>query len=134
MDDAIMKRTTIMLPDDLAYLLDCERRRRGVSTAVIVREAVAAYFNITSEPRRIPFAALGVSGIPDLAENDEYYLDQAWGSEEFFERTMGRSRTPEEKAAARKHHPIWKPDPERTGANLDPGVRDNEWDEARTGD
>lgn len=84
-----MKRTTILLPDDLAYLIDRERRRRGVSTAVIVREAVAAHFNISSEPRHIPFAALGSSGLSDIGENFEQYLDEAWGSAKFYEETMG---------------------------------------------
>lgn len=129
-----MKRTTILLPDDLAYLLDRERRRRGVSTAEIVREAIAAYFNITSEPRQIPFAALGDSGLTDVGENFEYYLDQAWGSEEFFERAMGRARTPEERIAAQKHHAIWKPDTEGADSTTDAHVRDHELDEVRVGD
>ena len=104
-----MKRTTILLPDDLAYLLDRERRRRGVSTASIVREALAAHLNVSERPRRLRIAALGESGLSDIGENLEYYLEEAWGSDEFFEQTMGRSRTPEE-AAAQKHHAIWKPD------------------------
>ncbi|MDQ3693373.1 MAG: ribbon-helix-helix domain-containing protein [Chloroflexota bacterium] len=87
-----MKRTTVLLPDDLAYLLDRERRRRGVSTAAIVREAVAARFNITGEPRRLGIIGLGRSSVPDLAENDEHYLAEGWGSAEFYEQTMGRPR------------------------------------------
>ncbi|MBA2519198.1 MAG: CopG family transcriptional regulator [Chloroflexia bacterium] len=74
-----MKRTTVLLPDDLAYLLDRERRRRGVSMAAIVREAIAAHFNITGEPRQLPFAALGHSGLPDLGANDEYYFGSGVG-------------------------------------------------------
>src|SRR3712207_7837200 len=84
-----MKRTTILLPDDLAYLLERERRRRGVSTAAIVREALAARFNVSNQPRRLGFVALGDSGLPDLGANDEYYLEQAWGSDEFYEEVMG---------------------------------------------
>ncbi|MDQ3411645.1 MAG: hypothetical protein M3509_05945, partial [Chloroflexota bacterium] len=61
-------------------------------------------------------------------------LDQAWGSEEFFERTMGRSRTPREKAAAREHYPIWKPDTAEVDSKNATLVRDNELDEARVGD
>jgi hypothetical protein len=129
-----MKRTTILLPDDLAYLLDRERRRRGVSTAAIVREAVAAYFNITAEPRHIPFAALGDSGLTDIGENFEAYLEREWGSEEFFERAMGRARTPEERAAAQKHHAIWKPEIEDVDSAPDAHIQESELDEARVGD
>lgn len=85
-----MKRTTILLPDDLAYLLDRERRRRGVSMAAIVREAIAAHFNVSDQSRRLPFVALGRSGLTDVGENFERYLDEEWGSDEFFNRTMGR--------------------------------------------
>lgn len=131
--DADMKRTTVLLPDDLAYLLDRERRRRGVSAAAIVREAVAAHFNISSEPRVLPFAGLGNSGLTDLGENYEFYLDQEWGSEEFFERTMGRARTPAEKAAARQHHAIYKPDTEVVDANRTASVCEKELDEAGVG-
>ena len=129
-----MKRTTILLPDDLAYLLERERRRRGVSTAAIVREALAVYFNISSEPRRIPFAALGDSGLPDLGTNFEYYLEQAWGSDEFFEQTMGRAPTPEERAVAQKHHAIWKPDTGEVDSTTESLLREHELDESRVGD
>lgn len=85
-----MKRTTILLPDNLAYLLDRERRSRGVSTAAIVREAVAAHFNVSDKPRRLRIKALGRSGQSDIGENFDRYLDEEWGSDEFFNRTMGR--------------------------------------------
>lgn len=130
--DAHMKRTTILLPDDLAYLLERERRRRGVSAAAIVREAVAAHFNISSEPRRLSFVGLGDSGVPDLGTNLEYYLDQAWGSEEFFEETMGRARTPEEKAAPR-HYAIWKPENAEIVSEGDAQIRERELDESGVG-
>jgi hypothetical protein len=84
-----MKRTTILLPDDLAYLLDRERRRRGVSTAAIVREAIAAHFNISERPRRLRIVGIADSGPTDLGQNFEQYLAEAWGSADFYEEVMG---------------------------------------------
>ena len=75
-----MKRTTVVLPDDLAALIDRERRRRGVSTAGIIREALDAYFTPDVQP--LPFVALGGSGHRDTAERMEELLDQAWTLDE----------------------------------------------------
>jgi hypothetical protein len=55
-----MKRTTIMLPDDLAQLVDRERRRRDVSAATVIREAVEAYLAPASRP--LPFIGIANSG------------------------------------------------------------------------
>ena len=133
-----MKRTTILLPDDLVYLLDRERRRRGVSTTAIVREALAAHFNMSEQPRRLRISGIADSGLSneglsDLGENFEYYLEQAWGSDEFFEQTMGRAPTPEEKTAALRHHAIWKPDADDDAVSdrADVSVADSELDESR---
>lgn len=60
-----MKRTTVVLPDDLYQLMERERRRRDVSVATIMREALAAYLGVTEEPRHIPFAGIGDSGHHD---------------------------------------------------------------------
>ncbi|MEA2512194.1 MAG: hypothetical protein QOJ59_1681 [Thermomicrobiales bacterium] len=60
-----MKRTTFLLPDELATLLEMERRRRDVSAAAIVREALEAYFRKgdTIDSPRVPrIAALGRGG------------------------------------------------------------------------
>ena len=78
-----MKRTTIVLPDHLAALLERERRRRGVSTAVIVREALDAYLAPPTQP--LPFVALGQSGHRNTARDVEEILAQEWT----FERLMG---------------------------------------------
>lgn len=74
-----MKRTTVVLPDDLYYLLERERRRRDVSTATLLREAVAAYLGVSKEPRRIPFAALGDSGHHDTGRRIREILREEWG-------------------------------------------------------
>lgn len=63
--DAGMKRTTIMLPDDLAQLVDRERRRRDVSAATVIREAVAAYFAPPAQPKRYSFIGIANSGGAD---------------------------------------------------------------------
>ena len=44
-----MKRTTIMLPDDLDSRLRLEARRRGVSIADVVREAVEKHLPVVGE-------------------------------------------------------------------------------------
>lgn len=53
----IMRRTTIMLPDDLDRRVRSEARRRGTSVAEIVREAVEGRY----PPRdgRLSFIAIG---------------------------------------------------------------------------
>ncbi|HEY7037116.1 MAG TPA: CopG family transcriptional regulator [Thermomicrobiales bacterium] len=57
-----MKRTTIMLPDDLAQLVDRERRRRDVSAAAVIREAVAAYLVPATASPSLPFIGIARSG------------------------------------------------------------------------
>ena len=62
-----MKRTTVMLPDETAARLTREARRRGVSVATLVREAVERH---VPEVGRGPlsFFAVGEGGPPDAAE------------------------------------------------------------------
>lgn len=77
-----MRRTTVLLSDDLAGLLDYERRGRGVSTAMVVREALENYLTGSSRARkRLPFAGLGGSGRRDTARKAETILAREWGKE-----------------------------------------------------
>lgn len=77
-----MKRTTILLTDDLVTLVEAERRRRDVSAAEIIREAVAGYFKIDpSAPRRYSFIGLGRSGRDDLAGRIDELLAEGWGGD-----------------------------------------------------
>ncbi|TMF54195.1 MAG: ribbon-helix-helix protein, CopG family [Chloroflexi bacterium] len=77
-----MRRTTILLPDDLAGLLDYERRGRGISTAMVVREALETYLTGASRGReRLPFAGLGRSGRRDTARKAEAILASEWAKE-----------------------------------------------------
>lgn len=74
-----MRRTTILLQDDLADQLDYERRRRNSSTAAIVREALTEYLAGGKTARRLPFVALGRSGKRDTARKAESILARELG-------------------------------------------------------
>ncbi len=73
----IMKRTTIMLPDDVEARLRVEARRRGVPIAQVVREAVTHH--LSAEPRRraLSFFALGEAGSPDGSERVDEHVGAA---------------------------------------------------------
>lgn len=74
-----MKRTTVVIPDDLATLLDLERKRRDTSAAEIVREALEAYLRAgIGEPKRLRIAALGRSGHRDTAREAEAIIAGEW--------------------------------------------------------
>ncbi|HEV2108283.1 MAG TPA: CopG family transcriptional regulator [Thermomicrobiales bacterium] len=70
-----MKRTTIVLPDDLAALLEREQRRQGTSTAAVVRAALEAYLAPNRQPKRLGFVGLGRTGTQEsVARNVEEIL------------------------------------------------------------
>jgi predicted transcriptional regulator len=74
-----MKRTTISLPDELARAAEREARRRDISLSEVARQALAEHLGMTgSERRPLPFAALGRSGEPDLADRIEEVLAEEW--------------------------------------------------------
>ena len=74
-----MKRTTITLSDDLAQVLERERRRRATSASALVREALAEYLVVSpARPRKIPFAALGRSGHRHTARDMDHILAREW--------------------------------------------------------
>lgn len=74
-----MKRITISLPDELATAVQREARRQRVSVSEVARQALAEHLGIDGpERRRLPFAALGRSGQPDIAERMEEILAQEW--------------------------------------------------------
>jgi len=76
-----MKRTTVVLPDDLANLLELERRRRNLSTAEVIREALASYLRGgRGERKKLAIASLGRSGRRDTARLAEEILAREWGS------------------------------------------------------
>ncbi len=74
-----MVRTIIQLPEEQAAALGRAARRRGVSKAAVVREALAELLGPeqTAEDealkRALAAAGSGSSGIPDLAERHDDY-------------------------------------------------------------
>ncbi len=74
-----MKRITLVLPDELNTLVQQERRRRDVSAATVIRDALEAYFRVSTEPKRLSFIGIGDSGFRDTARNFEAILEQEWG-------------------------------------------------------
>ena len=75
-----MKRTTISLPDDLAACLEHEAERSGTSASDVARRALAAYLGLDgTQPRDLPFAALGSSGFHHTARDVEEILAAEWG-------------------------------------------------------
>ena len=74
-----MKRTTISLPNDLAAALEREAARRRVPVSQVAREAIEDRLGMTGDgPRELPFASLGASGLPGIANSDEAYLNEHW--------------------------------------------------------
>ena len=87
-----MRRTTILLDDDLADQLEYERRRRNRSTTAVVREALTEYLAGGRSSRgSLPFVGLGHSGKKDTARNAEAILA----------RELGRAKEPGPKRRGR---------------------------------
>jgi Arc/MetJ-type ribon-helix-helix transcriptional regulator len=73
-----MVRTIIQLPEDQAAALDRAARRRGVSKAAVVREALGMLLARESgDPaaeRAMRAAGSGASGVHDLGERHDAYF------------------------------------------------------------
>lgn len=68
-----MKRTTVMLPDDVLVRLRHESRRRGTSVAEIVREAVELHLPEPEAGKPLAFFAAAEGGPRDASERvDEF--------------------------------------------------------------
>lgn len=77
-----MKRTTIVLPDDLADLVDHEASRLGISVSELIRRFVRqAFMGTPAKPRKIPWA--GILNDPSMVhgENVEEELRRSWADE-----------------------------------------------------
>jgi plasmid stability protein len=76
----VVVRTIVQLPDEQAAALERAARRRGVSKAAVVREALGQLLapeeRVEGEALRRALAAAGcfASGVPDLAERHDDYL------------------------------------------------------------
>jgi hypothetical protein len=73
----LMKRTTVMLDDDLEARLRHEARRRGVSLAQIVREAVERELPAPEPGSPLAFFAVGEGGPADASERVDEYVGRA---------------------------------------------------------
>jgi Arc/MetJ-type ribon-helix-helix transcriptional regulator len=73
-----MVRTIIQLPEDQAAALTREARRRGVSKAAVVREALKPLLTREGDDaaveKALSAAGSGASGVNDLAERHDAYL------------------------------------------------------------
>lgn len=70
-----MKRTTIFLDEQILHRLQRAAQRKGVTTATVVREAVARYLEAPSSAANIPsLAGKFASGESDTSERAEQLL------------------------------------------------------------
>jgi Ribbon-helix-helix protein, copG family len=72
-----MRRTTIMLPDDLDARLRLEAKRRGVSIADVAREAIERHLPSPSPDGRLSFFAIGEGSPPDASERVDEFVGRA---------------------------------------------------------
>lgn len=71
-----MRRTTVMLPDDLAKLVELERQRRNISTADLVRQSLEAFLKERTDRPRYSFIGIARSdGSVPAARIDDYLAD-----------------------------------------------------------
>jgi Arc/MetJ-type ribon-helix-helix transcriptional regulator len=75
-----MKRISFVIPEELDYVLESERKRRDVSASAVIREALVAYL-AGSEPRsQHSIIGLGRSGHNDTSHRIDEILDEEWGA------------------------------------------------------
>lgn len=72
-----VKRTTIMLPDDLDARLRHEARRRGVSIADVTRHAIEQQLPEPTPDGALSFFAIGPGGPSDASTRVEDFVGPA---------------------------------------------------------
>jgi hypothetical protein len=72
-----MKRTTIMLPDELDGRLRLEARRRGVSIADVARTAIEHELSLPPKSGRLGFFAIGEGSPDDASERVDELVREA---------------------------------------------------------
>jgi Ribbon-helix-helix protein, copG family len=89
--DGRVKRTTVMLPDEIDARLRFEARRRGVPVAELIREAIEAKYGQAAPPRRFRFSGVPIeAGYPGFPPNAaERYREHL---AELYERDYPRDR------------------------------------------
>lgn len=82
-----MNRITISVTPEIEAAIKREARRQGCSVSAVARHALGDHLNFAVNPdsrREIPFAAIGASGKPGIADRVEEVLDKEWGDPEFY--------------------------------------------------
>ncbi|MGH9008040.1 MAG: CopG family transcriptional regulator [Acidimicrobiales bacterium] len=72
-----MKRTTIMLPDELNVRIRLEARRRGVSIADVAREAIDQHVPDPTRKGQLGFFAVGEGEPSDASERVDEFVSAA---------------------------------------------------------
>ncbi|HEV2998695.1 MAG TPA: CopG family transcriptional regulator [Solirubrobacteraceae bacterium] len=72
-----MRRTTIMLPDDLDARLRHEARRRGVSIADVARRAIEEQLPEPAQNGALSFFAVGTGSPADASRRVEDFVGPA---------------------------------------------------------
>jgi len=73
----LMKRTTVMFPDEVDARLRLEARRRGIPIAEVVREAVECHLPAPEPGRPLSFFGVGAGGPADASERVDEYVGRA---------------------------------------------------------
>ena len=98
-----MKRTTIFVPETLERDLQLFARRKGVPTAAVVRDALAAYIAQEQPAIELPsFAAAFDSGFTDTAERHEDMLFSRLSPHEEAPQKPAVQRRPSDRKPRRK--------------------------------
>lgn len=76
-----MKRTTVLLPDEISKLVELEADRQGVSPSVVLRDAISAY--VLAKPKKRGIAKIAgsfESGHADTSERADDILKELTAS------------------------------------------------------
>ena len=73
-----MRRTTISLPEDLAWCLEREAKQKDSSRSEVVRQVLAKHFEIVPGKRHIPFAGIGHGDGSNVSGRFDEILAETW--------------------------------------------------------
>lgn len=74
-----LKRTMILIPDDLDVRLRLEAERRGVSLAEVARAALEAYLGDRMKTGQLGFFGVGEGEPEDVSERVDDFVSEAVG-------------------------------------------------------
>jgi hypothetical protein len=73
-----MRRTTVMIPDDLDARLRHEAKRRAMTMSEVTREALEAHLGTGPGRRRLRAVGIGKSGSSDTSTRVDEILGEEW--------------------------------------------------------